>query len=129
MGFVVRRVTRADIRTFIGIDIATEYCVGEPVGYAACRDGRIVAAGSVTWDHWGRVWGWFNRSETLSPVILHRRAMRMLDLLRMAGEPAIYAMCSPEIPGSEKWLHRLGFVIDETLTHPWGPIYRCDLST
>lgn len=126
----VRVVRAEDIRAVLGCDIDPVYCIPEckPVGYAAERDGAVVAIGVVTWDTEGRAWGWFNTRERLPAVVMHRRARAMLALLREAGEPALYAICNGAIPGAETWLRRLGFVVDEALTHPWGPVYRWDLT-
>lgn len=127
-GLLVRRVVMDDIRTLNGGEgIDPAYCIGEPVGYAAERDGELLATGSVTWDRYGRAWGWFNRRGRVAPSTMHRCALEMLGMLRRVGEPEIYMICNLAIPGAEKWVKRLGFVRDERLPHPWGPVYRCDL--
>lgn len=125
----VRRVTAEDVRALLGSDIHPEFCIGEPAGFAAERDGELVAIGTVTWDRWGRAWGWLNRPGAIPAVTMHRRARAMLSLLREVEEPALYVICNHAIPGADTWLRRLGFVEDETLKHPLGAVYRCDLST
>jgi hypothetical protein len=113
----IRSATAADFRRFSGFDVPAEYCIdGKAIGYAAERDGIIVALGLVTWDNFGRAWGWFNKTECLPAVTMHRRALAMLAILREVGEPAIHAFCSASIPGAETWLDRLGFARDEPLT-------------
>ena len=117
-----------DIRAMIGADIDPEYCAMAPVGYTAERDGEIVAVATITWDKNGVAWGWLNRIGYVPAITMHRSALRMLRDLREVGEPALYVICNLAVPGAEKWLLRLGFARDETLSHPWGPIYKCDLS-
>ena len=116
-----------DIRALIGSDIDPEYCAMAPFGYTAERDGEIVATGTITWDRRGVAWGWFTRTGHVPAVTMHRCALEMLAMLREVGEPVLYVICNLAIPGAEKWLLRLGFVRDETLTHPWGPVFRADL--
>lgn len=123
----VRYIKHEDIIAFDAL-LPEEWRIGPPVGFAAERDGELVAIGTVTWDRWGRCWAWYNSREQLPAITMHRRAREMMGWLREAGEPALYAICHPGIPGSVKWLERLGFVLDVNLTHPKGPVYRCDLS-
>ncbi len=127
-GWVVRPVTAEDIRTLIGGDIDPEYSTLSPVGYAAERDGALVAAGSVTWDRAGRAWGWLNCCEPVPPRILHCCALEMLAMLRGVGEPAVSMIVNQSVHGAERWARRLGFVPDAAMTHPWGPVFRCTLS-
>lgn len=124
------RLRRVSVDDLLELDavLPPEWRIREPAGWVAERNGRVVAAGTVSWDEWGRAWGWFNRREPVPAVTMHRRAIEMLRLLREVGEPALYAICHVETPGAEKWLKRLGFVPDATLTHELGPVYRCDLS-
>ena len=125
----IRRATPEDVHVMAGGDMRPEWCIGAPVGFAADRDGELAALGTVTWDRYGRAWGWFNRRGAVSAFVMHRTAIEMLRLLREVEEPALYAICNPAIAGSDKWLRRLGFALDATLQHELGPIYRCDLST
>lgn len=122
----IRRVTLDDVLALDAL-LPQEWRVGEPVGYAAERDGALVAIGTVTWDRWGRAWGWYNSREQLPAITMHRCAIEMLRMMREVRAPALYAICGLQFAGSVKWLDRLGFVPDETLTHELGPVYRCDL--
>jgi hypothetical protein len=123
----IRLVTLADADA-LDARLPEEWCVVDPVGYAAERDGKVVAIGAVTWDRWKRCWGWYNCREKLPAITMHRYAKEALHFLSKQGEPAMYAICNAGVPGAAKWLERLGFVRDETLTHELGPVYRCDLS-
>lgn len=128
MTLLVRRVTLDDMRAMDAV-LPPEWRIGEPIGYAAERDGELVAVGSVTWDQWGRAWGWFNRRGHVPAITMQRCALATLKLLRDVGEPRIYTICNAAIPGSDTWLRRLGFAVDPTLQHNLGIIWRCDLST
>lgn len=127
-GIVVRRVMMDDIVTLNGGGIDPEYCIGDPVGYAVERDGELLAAGSVTWDRFGRAWAWLNRHGPVPPTTMHRCALEMLGMLRRVEEPAVYMICDLSVARAEAWVKRLGFTRDETLRHPWGPVFRCDLT-
>lgn len=125
----LRAASADDIRAVLGVDIDPEYCAMAPFGYAAERDGKVVAVGTITWDNRGVAWAWFNGRGAVPAITIHRKALAVLDMLREVGEPVLYTICDISVPCAEKWLRRLGFVRDETLMHPWGPVYRCDLST
>lgn len=127
-GWVVRRLTREDLQA-LDAELPEEWNIGKPAGYAAERNGELVAIGQVTWDRYGHVWGWFNKRERIPAIIMHRCALEVLDFLSRpeVGEKHLYMICNLAVPGAEKWVRRLGFVPDETLTHPYGPVFRCDL--
>lgn len=108
----------------VGHAIPPEWNIAKVVGHAAECDGDLVAVGCVTWDRYGRCWGWFSWRERLSPFLIHRKAVAMLDLLRDCGEPAVHAICNRAIPGAEMWLRRLGFERDPALDMDMGPGWR-----
>ena len=123
----IRRIKHEDIIALDAV-LPEEWRIGPPVGFAAERDGQLVAIGTVTWDKWGRAFGWYNcPGQPLPAITMHRCAREAMRWLREAGEPAMYAICHPGIPGSAKWLERLGFVVDDDLKHPRGDVYRCTL--
>lgn len=126
-GWVVRRVTRQDLQE-LAAEMPEEWCVADPAGYAVERDGELVATGQVTFDQHHRAWAWLNKKCPVPAAIMHRCALRMLGFLREVDEPCIYIICDLATPGAERWARRLGFVPDEMLTHPLGPVYRCDIS-
>lgn len=126
-GLVVRRVTADDLRTLDAV-LPQELNIGDPIGYAVERDGDLLGAGSVSWDSEGRAWGWLNRCGCVPAVTLHRCALEMLRMLRDVEEPALYMICDASNPAAVRWARRLGFVPDDTLTHPFGPVMRCDLT-
>lgn len=134
-GWLIRRVTMDDVRKLNGSGIDPAYCIGEPVGYAAERNGHLLAAGSITWDRYGAAWAWLDVKKAMPArrlipaATLHRCALEMLAMLQAVGEPELFMICNLAIPGAEKWILRLGFKRDETLTHPLGPVYKCALST
>lgn len=125
-GWVVRSVTREDLQA-LDAELPEEWNIGKPAGYAAERNGELVATGQVTWDRYGHVWGWFNNCERVPAIIMHRCALEMLRLLRECEEARLYMICDLDAPGAEKWVRRLGFVPDDTMKHPLGPVFRCDL--
>jgi hypothetical protein len=137
----VRPATPDDLKE-VGAEASDEFCIGDVLMYAAERDGELVGTGQVTVDKWGRYWGWFNRRGDVPAITMHKTALHAINELRVLEgsvrqeilaegktyvETALYAICHPGIPGSAKWLERLGFVVDENLTHPQGLVYRCDL--
>lgn len=126
-GWFVRYVTADDLRE-MGAVMPAEWDIGKPIGYAADRNGELVAAGSVTWDHGGRAWGWLNCRERVPARIMHTCALEMLLRLREVGEPDIRMIVNLSIDGAERWARRLGFVRDDALRHEWGPVLRCDLT-
>jgi hypothetical protein len=128
---IARLATADDLRAWVGRMPPVEWCIAENiVGYTAERASEIVGLGFVTWDEYGRAWGWLEKREALPTLMMHRKAKAMLALLRDVGEPALYAFCSQTIPGSEKWLRRLGFVpAPELTTDPDHPVHKCSLST
>jgi hypothetical protein len=123
----VRDLREADTEV-LDACLPPEWCVVDPVGCAAERDGSVIAIGAVTWDKWGRCWAWYNSREQLPAVTMHRLAKAALNYLRKEGEPTVYAIANANVPGAARWLERLGFVRDETLAHELGPVYRCPLN-
>ena len=128
-GWVVRQVTPHDIRAVLGSDLKPEYCHPDtkPCGYAAEKDGELRAIGVVSWDIHGRAWAWINRVGHVPAATLHRCATEFLDMMRGVGAPEIRMICNLAIPGSVKWVERLGFEPDEELQSPLGPVYRLNL--
>lgn len=123
-----RIATADDFLRYAGRMPPAEWCIAESVGYAAERNGELVALGIVTWDHFGRAWGWFDTREALPALMLHRKAKAMLAVLRAVGEPVIYAGCDYTIAGAEKWLRRLGFIHDPEMSSEERSVWRCNLS-
>lgn len=122
----IRLATAEDIRSYAGRELPADYCICSALGYAAERDGRVVAISLVTWDSYARAWVWFDTTEPLSPIVMHRRALKTIKVLREVGEPLLLAFCSRRIADAEKWLKRLGFhPAPELTTDPNHPVWRC----
>lgn len=127
-GLVVRYLSERDLRTLDAV-LPPDWNIGQPLGYAALRDGKLLGIGQVTHDECGRAWGWLNRASAIPATTMHRCAIEMLDRLRSVGEPALYMICDTSTPAAMRWAARLGFVPDDTMTHELGRVMRCDLST
>lgn len=123
----IRRATADDARAIAGGTLPADWCIGAPVGWAAERDGEVIALGAVTWDRYGRAWGWFSGSGAVPAITMHRKAREMLAMLREAGEPTLYAICNTAIPGADTWLRRLGFVEAPDMHSEAGPVWQCNL--
>lgn len=122
----LRRATRGDLAAY-GAGLPEGWCAeGWMLGYALEQDDQVAAYGIVTQDRYGRLWGWFSRRAAVSPFMMHRKARELLAIVRDAGEPAVWAICHPTIPGAATWLERLGFVLTGDAIEQ-GQIWRCDL--
>jgi len=78
-------------------------------GMCAIREGRVVAFGAVAWDLEGYLpRGCFDAKEKVSPFVMHKAALKMIDALRQAGEEVLYVGCEDR-PEAIKWVKRLGF--------------------
>jgi len=128
---IIRVATVEDFRAYARTAPPPEWCLEERiVGYVAEHDGQPVAMGIVTWDKWGRAWGWFEAREPIAVAAMHRRAVKVMRALREVGEPALYAFCLVRAAAAEKWLWRLGFVPDPELTAGHElTVWKCDLSS
>lgn len=121
MSLSLRPATPADVLAYYGREPPADWCIENSVlGYVAERDGLLVGIGIVTWDCHGRAWGWFGNREPFSAVTMHRKALSIMGILRQVGEPVLHAICAKDIPGSDKWLRRLGFAPDPKLTEIAG---------
>lgn len=123
-----RLATADDFRRYAGQDLPPEWCIeGRVIGYVAEDGGEVIAIGIVTWDEFGRAWGWFHSRQRIAAVTMHRLAKRTMAVLRAVDEPALHAGCDYRIPGSEKWLKRLGFAHAPELSCAERQVFRCDL--
>lgn len=132
----LRPVRVDDVRAYTGEDLIPDYATMPPFGWVAEAGGELVGIGFVVWDKWGRAWGSFNRRSDadgkpyVPALLVHKKAKEMIDWLREAGQPALYAECSQTIPGAAKWLERLGFKHDPVLSaNNRLPVFVCTLST
>lgn len=123
----LRLATADDFALYAGRPIP-DWCL-EWVGYAAERDGDVIALGIVCWDKFGRVWCWFNRRRKLSPFLMHRLARRTIGHLQEMGVERLHAFCDERIENSDKWLRRLGFRPGPVVPPERRPVWICDLST
>lgn len=121
----VRLATADDIRAFAGREIP-DWCV-EWVAYVAEREGRPVALGTVLWDKWGRTWGAFDKTERVSPFLMHRLAKETIKQLKGIGIDTLYAECDP-IPAAAEWLRRLGFRRAPIVPPDPREVWVCDLT-
>jgi hypothetical protein len=80
---------------------------------------RITGFGAVIWNEWGCACGYVDRKGPLSPFMMHRAALAVMDSLRKAGEPHLSVLCDGSIPGARKWLERLGFRPLEDNSEVW----------
>jgi hypothetical protein len=128
MAVSLRAATPDDLRSYIGSDPHPAWSV-ESFGILAERDGAIIALGIVTWDRYGRAWGWFSRREAVSAIAVHRLIIEAFGHLRKLGEPALYVLCDTSIPTAERWLRLLGFRrIPELIVDGEHPVWVCDLT-
>lgn len=89
------------------------------LGFVAERDGALVGFGTVLWDDWGHALGFIDRREPVSAFTMHRSVLRMLEVLKAVGEPALYVGCDDTVPKAAAWLRRLGFAPIEGTPHTW----------
>lgn len=121
----VRPASPADIRAYGGRDLPPE-CV-ETVAYLAERGGVVVALGGISWDKWGRVWGWYDSRERVSAFTMHRLARRMIGHLRGIGVGTLHAYCDDGVPSADRWLRRLGFRPAPIVPGAAEPVWTCSL--
>lgn len=99
----VRLADGADWRAFYGASPAEDDCLA----LVCLRDGRPVAVGGVVWRD-GAACGFVDKRGNAPASAIWRGALRLIDALRQAGEPAIYAACDRSDLG-RRFLSRLGF--------------------
>lgn len=104
---VVRPATDADFQAFVGRKPPEIW-----LGMMAEREGRIVAMGVIAWNEDGKASGYFDAKERVSPLTIHKTALRMLAALKEAGEPVVFAGCDDMKVGARRWLKMLGFAYD-----------------
>lgn len=82
----------------------------EPFGLTLEIDGDIAVVGGVFWKA-GRCWAFCSIYDDRArhSLILHRRAKRLLGILRETGETEICTLCDEWVPRAERWLKKLGF--------------------
>ncbi len=120
----------SDFRRYFGVEPAPAWCIeGKIIGHVAERGGELVAVGLVSWDQYGRAWGWYSVRERVPEIIIFRQARAMLALLRSVKEPALYVFSDPRVPQAEKWLRRLGFRPAPGIVEPKVEAWKCDLTS
>lgn len=98
-------------------------------GVLAERDGKPIAIAIISRDPYGRIWAWTELREPLPPAFLHRSALECMDEMRRRGITIIHCYRNEELPGSEKWLRRLGFVPAPEVGGPYDKLaWRCALT-
>jgi hypothetical protein len=101
---MIALATDADFLAFYGVEPPPTW-----LGMAYRESERIIAMGVVIWNEHGAATGFFDRKGPVAPIVAHRTARRVMDVLKRVGEPAIYVLCDATVPRSALWLERLGF--------------------
>ena len=124
----LRDASPEDFRAYAGRDPDPTWHV-DWAGKLVERDGEVIGIGVVSEDPYGRLWAWTHSREPLPAIVVHRNTKAMLAKLRRAGADAVHCYRNEDIPGSERWLRRLGFVPAPELGDEGGKmVWRCTLS-
>ena len=121
----IRKARPADITRLSGATIVEG---GRYIGWTGWIGRLAVGTGGVVMQPDGRataLFGCLPGYRHLLGVSFHRRTVRLLKRLDMAGVKTLVAMCDPEIEPADRWLRRLGFrprgdVIDGEMVYVRG---------
>lgn len=122
----LRLATLDDFRAYTGREPGPPWCE-QWFGFIGEEDGRMIGLGIISRDEHGRIWGWVENREPVSPFMLHRAVKSVIGGLQRSGVTSLHAYCSQSIGGAEKWLRRLGFRPEPDLTtDPNHPVWVCE---
>lgn len=102
------------------LEMTVGYTLRDKAGYIYSLMMVFLHPGGEFPEREGQVWGCFDSHQPV-PLIAHKYALKIKDVLRDAGIKEVFALPDMDVPHAEKWLHRLGFRPDE------GSVWRLDL--